>query len=451
MIKRLFLLLVLLLLIGGGAAYFLVPWNDVLERKITQFLNERGIQNVSFQIDKVGLHQATISDIKIGAENPLALQSVTVQYDPKELANGHIRDIALSGLAVRVVQGDAGWSIAGLDDLRQPKADGAKAMTLSDVIDILPFAKVEVRDSSLQIEGRSVQTTLPFNASLTKTPETKIDMTINASNLTSPASDVALGIIKISAQPDETRDWQGTWTLESLDFGEALPVPVLSGGGDLSYAGAVATFKGALNSADKTHAGAFTVLVDTGASEKNTLTISSLSFPFKGGMVSSKNIVVPFDRKKNITVPLAIRKVSLDALMQTLTGSRVSATGTVSGSIPVILKPDGSYTLGKGSLKADENGKMTMPSELIPGDTEQMDLVRQILENLHYSVLSASVDTSGKQGVVVRLALEGNNPDVYGGRAVKLNVNLTGDILDFIQQNAMLITKPEQLLKQETR
>jgi len=138
-------------------------------------------------------------------------------------------------------------------------------------------------------------------------------------------------------------------------------------------------------------------------------------------------------------------------LMQTLTGSRVSATGTMSGNIPVIIRPDGSYTLGKGQLKADSNGSMSMPSEIIPGDTEQMDLVREILGNLHYSVLSASVYTSGKQGVVVRLALEGNNPDVYGGRAVKLNVNLTGDILDFIQQNAMLLTKPEQLLKQGTQ
>ncbi len=451
MIKRLFLLIFLVLLIGGAAAYFLVPWNEVLERKITQFLNERGIQNVSFQIDSVGLHQATVSDIKIGTENPLALQSVTVQYDPKELADGTLRDISLSGLAVRVVQGENGWSIAGLEDLKRPQADGAKGMTLSDVIDILPFARVEIKDSSMQIEGTSVQTTLPFNATLVKAPETKIDMTVNASNLTSPASDVALGIITVSAQPDEQRDWHGTWTLESLDFGEALPVPVLSGGGDLSYIGEVATLKGSLSSADKTHNGGFTVVVDTGASEKNTLTISSLAFPFKGGVISSKNIVVPFDRKKNITVPLSIRKVSLDDLMQTLTGSRVSATGTMSGNIPVIIRPDGSYTLGKGQLKADSNGSMSMPSEIIPGDTEQMDLVREILGNLHYSVLSASVDTSGKQGVVVRLALEGNNPDVYGGRAVKLNVNLTGDILDFIQQNAMLLTKPEQLLKQGTQ
>ena len=451
MIKRLFLLIFLLLLIVGGAAYFLVPWNDVLERKITQFLNERGIQNVTFQIDSVGLHQATVSDIKIGVENPLALQSVTVQYDPKELANGTLRDIALSGLAVRIVQGENGWSIAGLDDLRQPRADGAKGMTLSDVIDILPFSNVDIKDSTLQIEGKSVQTTLPFNMTLTKTPETKIEMTVNATNLTSPASDIALGIITISAQPDETRDWNGTWALASLDFGDALPVPVLSGGGELSYREEVATLKGVLASADKAHRSDFTVLIDTKAGEKNTLSISSLAFPFKEGVISSKNIVVPFDRKKNITVPLTVSKVSLDALMQTLTGSRVSATGTVSGNMPVIIRPDGSYTLGKGQLKADESGTMTMPSDIIPGDTEQMDLVRQILANLHYSIFSAAVETNGAQGIVVKLSLQGSNPDVYNGRAVKLNVNLTGDILDFIQQNAMLITKPEQLLKQETR
>lgn len=448
--KRLILFVVLIIAVGTLAAYYLVPWNTVLEQRITAFLNQRGLQNISFEVNKVGIHQATFNNIRIGKENPLILQSVTVLYDPKELADGQLRDLTLAGLDIQVKQTDEGWKIAGLEDIRPKNSPDRPAMTPSDLIEILPFSTIDIKDSHLRIEGKSFQTSLPINLRLTKNPETTLEMTVNASNLAAAQRDVSLGIMTIKARPDAEKNWSGNWTLESLDMGQALPIPVMAGAGTITYIGDIIHFDGALQDAANKHKASFTTLMDTKASDKNTLTIASVSFPFKGGVIASKNIVVPFNRRKNITINLNVNKVSLDALMQTLTGERVTATGTVSGSVPVILRPDGSYTLGKGTLKADDKGLIHMPGEIIPGDNEQVGLVRQILENLHYSLFSAAVETSGGKGMVVRLSLEGNNPNVYNGRAVKLNINLTGDILDFIQQNAMLITNPERLLKQGT-
>ncbi len=449
MIKRLFLLIFLLLFLGGVAAYFLVPWNKVLAGRITAFLNEKGLQNITFEINSVGLHEATLGNIKVGQENPLLLQSVTVQYDPRELVEGNLRELTLTGLDIAVTQTEKGWVVAGLEDLKGSTDGNKPSLAFSDLVDLLPFASIEVKDSFLRITGESIQTALPFHMRLTKTPETILEMTINATNLTAAASDVSLGVVTLKAGPDEARNWKGVWGLESLDFGESMPVPVLAGGGDLSYAGDIVTLSGTLGSADKTHTASFKSVIDLKAGEGGSVTVTALRFPFKEGVISSKNIVIPFNRKKNITVPLDVNKVSLDALMQTLTGQRVTATGTVSGRIPVILRPNGSYTLGKGTLKADSKGLIQMPGNVIPGDNEQVQLVREILENLHYSVFSAGVETGGGKGLVVKLSLEGNNPDIYNGRVVKLNVNLTGDVLDFIQQNAMLITNPEKLLKQE--
>ena len=64
--KRLFALVLILLLLGGAVAYFAVPWNAVLENKITAYLKGRGINNVTFKIDRVGLHKATFDNIRIG-------------------------------------------------------------------------------------------------------------------------------------------------------------------------------------------------------------------------------------------------------------------------------------------------------------------------------------------------------------------------------------------------
>ena len=180
MIKRLFLLIFLLLLLGGGVAYFLVPWNDVLERKIMSYLQRQGIENVAFSIDSVGLHSATINDISIGAENPLVLKSVTVQYHPRELAGGNLQDITLSGLTVKIIQTGEGWSIAGTEGIlpKKEKESTGVGLALSDIVDLLPFKKVEIRDSILDIAGTGVQTSLPFSLTLTKVPETILDMKV---------------------------------------------------------------------------------------------------------------------------------------------------------------------------------------------------------------------------------------------------------------------------------
>jgi hypothetical protein len=211
------------------------------------------------------------------------------------------------------------------------------------------------------------------------------------------------------------------------------------------------TGTGALTDATKGYTASFHAGYNLVDSAKSQLTVDQVIIPFQSGVISAAKIAVPLNGDKPITVNTKVQKVSIDALLQKLTGERVSATGTVSGSVPIIVKRDGSFMVGKGSLQADGEGQIQMPGDVIPGDNQQVALVRQILEDLHYKVLTAAVETNGDKGITVHLSLEGNNPDVYGGRPVKLNVNLTGDLLDFIRQNAMLITNPEKLLEQGTK
>jgi hypothetical protein len=449
--KKILISLFLFLALGIMAAIAFLPWNTILESRIAAFMEQQSMGNIAVTVDRIGFHEATFNNIRIGEPdpNPLLLQSVTIQYSPLELLNQNLQDLTLTGLDIRLDQTDQGWKIAGMPPPKSENAAPQATQTLSDIIDLLPFTAITVKDSHFTITGESLETRLPFNLHLTKSPETKLDMTIDATNLTAASSDISLGTVTVTATPDENRNWNGIWTAESIDFGKALPVPVLQGNGALNYTGNAVTIEGQINSENKDYRTEFLLLLDIIAPDKNMLTIISANLPFKGGRVSTQNASIPFDRSQNIRINLNAQKVSLDELLQTLTGQRVTATGTVTGSIPVILHPDGSYTLGKGNLKADQKGLIKMSGDAIPGDNEQVQLVRQILENLHYTAFNASVDTTNEDGMVVKLSLEGNNPDVYDGRIVKLNVNLTGDLLDFIQQNATLITNPEKLLRQE--
>lgn len=446
--KRLILWLLLILAVGICAAVFLVPWNSVLENRLTAFLRSQGLEHVTFTLDKVGFYEATLNNVAIGEDNPLRLQSIKLQYTPKELSDGNFRDLTLTGLEIQAVQTEEGWKIAGIDGLPSRNDDApAVSMGLSDIIDLLPFSKISITDSKITVNSPALQTSLPFNLLLEKAGQNTLDLVIDATDLSSGKNNISMGTIKAHAVQQETRGWEGAWIVESIDLGDAAPIPVISGNGTLSYEHSL-TLDGSLADSAKAYRASFKGLYDPANMTASALTITAASFPFKEGTLSARNVVVPLDRKKNITVNLEVNKVSIGALLQTLTGSRVTATGTVSGRVPVILKKDGSYSLGKGALNANGGGIIHMSADAIPGNNAQIDLVRKILENLNYSVFSAAVDTTGGQGIMVRLSLEGSNPDVYDGRLVKLNVNLSGDILDFIQQNAMLFTNPEKLLEQ---
>lgn len=177
------------------------------------------------------------------------------------------------------------------------------------------------------------------------------------------------------------------------------------------------------------------------------LRIVKAGMPWKEGRLAAENVAVQLKGDKPVKLALEVSNVSIAELMGALTGDRVSATGAISGTLPVLVKRIGEIQLLQGELKAGGPGSITMPPDVIPGDNEQVALVRQILENLQYTSLSitTSVGEDGETGVL--MTLEGNNPKVYDGRPVKLNVNLTGDVLEFIQQNILLLTSPETLLK----
>ena len=174
----------------------------------------------------------------------------------------------------------------------------------------------------------------------------------------------------------------------------------------------------------------------------------SFSMPWNGGTIAVNNVNIPLSGTKAFTVPIEIKSVSVDALLQPLTGKRATATGTVSGTLPLTIKPDG-YAFLPGSLSAEQPGTIIMAPDAIPVDNAQLDLLRDVMKDFHYKLLSLGVDNDKKNRLSVTLSLEGNNPAVYNGRPVKLNVHLGGDVLDFVR-SSMSLNDPRDLVKQGT-
>ena len=56
------------------------------------------------------------------------------------------------------------------------------------------------------------------------------------------------------------------------------------------------------------------------------------------------------------------------------------------------------------------------------------------LENFQYETLRADINLSTNAESAVRVHLLGSNPDVYEGRPIEFNLNLTGGLGQILQQ-----------------
>lgn len=180
----------------------------------------------------------------------------------------------------------------------------------------------------------------------------------------------------------------------------------------------------------------------------SSLTISQAALQWGGGTVGIPTLTLELPPVKPVTFTLQLRSISLDALLKKALGE-ASAEGTVSGDIPVMLKPDGSFTLGAGTLTASHGGVIRIPAGTFPAQNEQVAMVSGVLSDFHYSTLAIMLVPGEAEKLNVRLQLEGRNPNAYGGREVKLNINLGGDVLHFVQFSLLPLNDPSRWLNEQ--
>lgn len=239
------------------------------------------------------------------------------------------------------------------------------------------------------------------------------------------------------------------WTLEGLQLTDTpVPLPPLFGAGTVAVQGEAVTVEGGLASSDNRAKVTFSLQYDEHDPARSRLAIHTLALPWNGGTIHAKDAAMPLAKGGEGAITIEVKKVPLDVLLGAATSQRAQATGTVSGSVPVTLRGDGTFVIRAGRLAADKPGTVTLSPDAIPGDNAQLGLLREVLGNFHYRALDMGIASDAGGKLALSLKLEGNNPNAYGGKPVKLNVHLTGDVLSFLTQSVMPMTDPKQWMEE---
>ncbi|MDR0782058.1 MAG: YdbH domain-containing protein [Pseudomonadales bacterium] len=159
------------------------------------------------------------------------------------------------------------------------------------------------------------------------------------------------------------------------------------------------------------------------------LRIASFAAKTMGGALAGENLRYDWNAASNA---LTLRFSALDvAQMLTLVGyDGVTATGKLSGEIPLTLNQDG-VVVTSGELHAnDPGGTIHYQGAATASKTgnAQLDLVNQILSNFQFHTLTSSIDYTPTGDLLLGMQLQGYNPDLGSNQPINLNLNLSNNI-----------------------
>ncbi|MFO0389292.1 MAG: YdbH domain-containing protein [Alphaproteobacteria bacterium] len=262
---------------------------------------------------------------------------------------------------------------------------------------------------------------------------------------------ITLGQGTIVFQSTDLKDTiAGNWYAKDMEV-QPLPFPVPAVSGDGAFAVDINKFtiKGNLKSLDSRYNTAFSVdyyiKPNAGIS---IMSIPSLELPWNDGKIFIHDGWLQFSGKKRFRGNIDVKDVQLDTLLKSLVGEKASGSGLVSGRIPIIIEDDGTPLVHNAMLSAGGEGRIQVAEDALPDGNDQIAVLKGVLSNFHYDTLSIALGTDEHKKLSARMIVEGQNPQMYNGKPVKLNVQLTGDVLSLLQQSVPAFSDPKQLLKQ---
>lgn len=422
-----FLTLVML----AACAFVFLPWKEVGAPMIAGQLRARGIPLESFRIGRLNMHGVTLEALTFATQPPVTLPEITLGWDIANLTSPRLNELTLRGMRYTIKP-----SGGNKQDTAPLPADPAFFAQI-------PLERILIEDAKISMTEKSAGFTLPFSGVLELHPTPKLTLRSDGAELVSGDTKLEAKAIALDLTLNaEKKRWEGALNIASVtDVSETPTLPALTPAIKLMIGARSVTAK--MTSGD--YRGDVTYSLNDGNAK-----LANLSLPFAGGKVEAAPFTYQPD--KPMAASFALTGIDLQtALKLLMEESGLSAEGTLDGTIPVTLT-DGMFSLGAGELKAREGGKLALSGDslgALGGAGGQAGNVALLLGDFRFQLLKIDFEPAPNNEVVARLRLEGNNPNVYDGKRVNLNVTLKGDVMKSLRSSMELLNAPQEWIKKE--
>lgn len=154
------------------------------------------------------------------------------------------------------------------------------------------------------------------------------------------------------------------------------------------------------------------------------------------GKIYSKKI--RFDPSSDVNnLIIYLKGISVERLLELEKQQGVEGTGVIDGVLPVMINNKGLSVSG-GNLKARRPGGVIRyrpdnPEAFSTLSDPNIKLVMEALDNFHYQVMQSDVTYSPEGKLILKLRLEGKNPDMSSRRPINLNINAEQNVLTLLK------------------
>ena len=140
--------------------------------------------------------------------------------------------------------------------------------------------------------------------------------------------------------------------------------------------------------------------------------------------------------------------IDMETLLAIAAIDGATATGRVSGEIPLVVSRDG-FSVANAALKTSAPGVLryapAFPPPALQGGGEGVSLMLEALKNFHYDVVSVAVDGRSGDDWSVKLHVEGQSPDFMDAYPFVFNLNLSGKLDEIIRTGLRSYELPARL------
>ncbi|MBV6447601.1 YdbH domain-containing protein [Nitrosomonas sp.] len=165
------------------------------------------------------------------------------------------------------------------------------------------------------------------------------------------------------------------------------------------------------------------------------IAIEQAQFSMLQGTVSVVPTIIDPAMARSDTL-IRISNIDLESFFNLIKVDGLTGSGRLDGQIPLTLK-ENQVTITRGHLATRAPGVLRFQSEkasqLLASAGKEMNLLLRAAQDFHYTELSMDLDKAVTHDLVAKLSLLGNNPEVKGGRAFRLNITLETDIDKMLQ------------------